>query len=92
MKGIKTGGRQAGTPNKYVKELRANVQLLVQNNLDKLQEDLDKLKPVDRVKAVTELAKFVLPTLKAVGLEVGEGLPQIILNLGEGLKPEDDAN
>lgn len=92
MKGIKTGGRQAGTPNKDVKELRANVQLLVQNNLDKLQEDLDKLKPVDRVKAVTELAKFVLPTLKAVGLEVGEGLPQIILNLGEGLKPEDDAN
>lgn len=90
MKGLKTGGRKAGTPNKDVKELTQNVQLLVENNIDKLQDDLDKLKPVDRVKAITELAKFVLPTLKAVELDTAETFNPIILDLGRGVKPDDD--
>jgi hypothetical protein len=68
-KGEKTGGRIKGTPNKDAKAIRDAFQLLVETNLDKLQKDFDELKEVDRIKYTIELAKFCLPTLKAVELQ-----------------------
>lgn len=65
----KKGGRSKGTPNETTKAIRESFSLLVSNNLSKLQEDLDLMKPVDRVKAITDLAKFCVPTLKAVEIE-----------------------
>lgn len=64
-KRIKTGGRTTGTPNKVTKEIRDKFQLLVEDNIDKLQKDMDNLEPKDRIKVLIELSKFVLPTLKA---------------------------
>jgi hypothetical protein len=40
--------------------------MLVENNLTTLEADLLLLRPADRVKLTIELAKFCLPTLKAV--------------------------
>lgn len=59
-------GRPAGSPNKITAEIRNAFQLLVSNNIDTLQADLDSMKPTERVKAMLELMKFVLPTLRAV--------------------------
>jgi hypothetical protein len=64
--GQKFGGRKVGTTNKDKTNVRAKFQLLVENNIDTLQSDLDSLKPFDRVKAIIDLSKFVLPTLKAI--------------------------
>jgi hypothetical protein len=44
--------------------------MLVQNNLDTLDADLKALTPKDRVKAITDLCKFIVPTLKQVDAEV----------------------
>ena len=72
-KGQKTGGRTKGTLNKTTAEIRERYQILINSNLDLLDDDLKSLEPVQRIKAVIDLSKFVLPTLKAIELEVGAG-------------------
>ena len=62
-------GRPKGSPNKKLPEVRVAFKDLVQNNLEKLQNDLEQLSPRDRIRVIIELAKFVIPTLKAVELE-----------------------
>ena len=76
-KGIKTGGRTKGALNKSTTEIRERFTLLLENNFDKLQSDIDQLEPKDRIKTVLELAKFVLPTLKAMELTATNGSQQI---------------
>lgn len=63
--GQKFGGRKKGTRNKLTSEIRERFRILVDNNLDRLQEDLDSLEPKDRTRMIVELSKFILPTLKA---------------------------
>jgi hypothetical protein len=70
--GQKFGGRQKGTPNKDTSEIRKKFQSLVEDNLEVLQADLNKLKPFERVKLIIELGKFVLPTLKAIEVQTEE--------------------
>jgi hypothetical protein len=64
--GQKFGGRTKGTTNKNTADLRANFQLLVESNINTLDEDIKALKPLERLKIIIDLAKFVVPTLKAV--------------------------
>ena len=71
-KGIKTGGRTAGAVNKNTAEIREHFQNLVSNNLEQLNEDLKKLEPLQRLKIIIEMAKFVVPTLKATELTGSE--------------------
>lgn len=59
-------GRPKGTPNKETAQVRESFKLLVENNIDTLQTDLDSLKPIERIKVIIDLAKFVMPTLKAI--------------------------
>jgi hypothetical protein len=66
--GIKTGGRQKGTPNKTTNEIREKYQLLITESLEQLSEDIKTLEPKDRLKVIIELSKFVIPTLKATEL------------------------
>jgi hypothetical protein len=73
-KGIKTGGRTAGTPNKVTNELRLKFTLLLEDNIDKLQSDIDLLEPKERLKTLIEISKFVIPTLKATDLKINSVL------------------
>ena len=66
--GQKFGGRTKGTSNKDTAEIRNSFQLLIENNLKQLEQDLKGLEPKDRVKAILELAKFVVPLLKSTEL------------------------
>jgi predicted AAA+ superfamily ATPase len=61
MKGMKTGGRQAGTPNKATEETRELVQKFVAKNWTKIQKDYDSMEPAERLKFITSLLRFVLP-------------------------------
>ena len=63
--GQKFGGRTKGTSNKDTAEIRNSFQSLIENNLKQLEQDLKGLEPKDRVKAILELSKFVIPLLKA---------------------------
>lgn len=86
----KFGGRTKGTTNKTTAELREKFSLLLESNFDKLQKDIDLLEPKDRIKTILELAKFVVPTLRAVELstEDGNGFNTVI-SLGSGISPEE---
>lgn len=64
--GKKFGGRKKGVSNKDTVSIRDAFKLLIENNLETLQSDLKLLKPNERIKAITELSKFCVPTLKAV--------------------------
>ena len=59
-------GRPKNSKNVISETARSSFNLLLKNNLEKLQSDLDSLEPKDRVNAVINIAKFILPTLKAV--------------------------
>lgn len=61
-------GKPKGANNKVTQAVRIKFQELLDNNLDKIQSDLDQLEPKDRVKLLLDLAKFVIPQLKAVEL------------------------
>lgn len=67
-RGIKTGGRTKGAVNKTTTEIREHFQNLVADNLEQLNDDLKSLEPLQRLKMVIEISKFVVPTLKATEL------------------------
>ena len=84
---IKTGGRKAGTPNKITKDLREKFKLIVEDNLNKLQNDIEQLEPKDRIKVIIDLSKFVLPTLRATDIKTNtDNFTPTIINLGNGIK------
>jgi len=90
--GIKTGGRTAGALNKTTTEIREHYQNLVSNNLEQLDSDLKSLEPLQRLKMIIELSKFVVPTLKATELTTTGteyGFNPIVINLGSGLSPDE---
>ncbi|MCC4230033.1 hypothetical protein [Zunongwangia profunda] len=64
---------RAGKKNKTTQETRERFKTLLDANFDKIQEDLEQLAPDQRIKALLDLAKFVLPTLRSTELKAGEG-------------------
>lgn len=79
-----------GTPNRATNEIRESLKQLLETNLATLQGDITALEPKDRVKVLLELAKFVIPTLKATELTTKEDFKTIeikILDLGNGTDP-----
>lgn len=68
----KTGnpnGRPKGKQNKTTTELKEAINLIVSNNIDKLQSDLDKLEPKDRLVFIEKLFKYSIPPLQAEPIE-----------------------
>lgn len=65
-KGQKLGGRKKGTPNKATVSIRDSFKKLIENNLEQLEADLLELKASERIRAIVELSKFCVPTLKSV--------------------------
>ena len=62
-------GRPKGSVNKSSNEIRETFQLLLENNLEKLQEDLNELEPKDRVKLLLNLSNYILPKLRSIDLQ-----------------------
>lgn len=60
-KGIKTGGRQKGTPNRTTKETREALKQIIDNELDNLPKLMEAMKPYQRADVITKLIQYVLP-------------------------------
>ena len=43
--------------------------MLLENNIDSVQNDLHEMQPRDRVNALLQFMKFVIPTQKAIELD-----------------------
>lgn len=84
----KYGGRQKSGAKKTTAEIRNHYQTLISSNLEKLQSDLESLEPLQRLKIVIELSKFVIPQLKATDLLIETEPATNIINLGSGISPE----
>ncbi|MDF0706609.1 hypothetical protein [Flagellimonas okinawensis] len=61
--GKKFGGRRKGTPNKKTEALRARVENLIDDNWDKIQNDLKELSGKERVDTIVKLLEYSLPKL-----------------------------
>lgn len=70
--GNSAGGRTHGARNKVTQEVRERFLYLIQNSMDQLEKDLKSLEPQERIRAITDLAKIVLPSLKAIEIETPE--------------------
>ena len=87
-------GTRKGVPNKSTNEVRRAFQLLVENNLPKMQKDLDSLEPKDRIKFMLDMAKFILPQLQSISIDdlreqEAQGFNVLTINLKNG---SDDSN
>ena len=87
-------GTRKGVPNKTTNEVRKAFQLLVENNLPKMQKDLDSLEPKDRIKFMLDMAKFILPQLQSISIDdlreqEAQGFNVLTINLKNG---SDDSN
>ena len=83
-----------GVPNRTTNEVRKAFQLLVENNLPKMQKDLDSLEPKDRIKFMLDMAKFILPQLQSISIDdlreqEAQGFNVLTINLKNG---SDDSN
>ena len=67
MKGIKTGGRIAGTPNKITKELRKTLKGIIANELERLPQTLDELPGKERLELLIKLLPFCMPKVESIG-------------------------
>jgi hypothetical protein len=67
--GFKSGGRSIGTPNKLTTDFRQMFSDLLYANFDTLQADLSALEPKDRIRALIDISKFVVPTIKAIEIK-----------------------
>ena len=82
-KGNKLGGRKPGSKNKTTEEIRSKFSELLENNLETIQKDLDKLEPEERLKIILSLSKFVLPTLKTTELKGNKDQPTIVIDFSD---------
>lgn len=62
-------GRKVGSKNKSSELLRQSILTLVSNNMESLQSDLDVITPHERIRALIDLTKYVLPTLKTTEIK-----------------------
>jgi hypothetical protein len=78
-------GRPKNAPNKVTGAVKEAFALLLEGNLELLQDDIDQLKPYERIKVILELANYVIPKLRATDLQIAEQEPYkpIILDMSQ---------
>lgn len=62
-------GRPLGVQNKVTTSLKDRVNLLIENNFDKLQADLNTVEPKDRLNIMLKLMEYVLPKQKETKID-----------------------
>ena len=86
-------GRPKGSVGKSNNKIRETFQLLLSNNLEKLQEDLNELEPKDRIKLLLDLSNYILPKLRSIDLQSDiEETITIDFNESVGWNKTDDEN
>jgi hypothetical protein len=62
-------GRPKGSSNMSTEIVKKNVALLLENNIQLVRQDLDRMQPRDRVNALLQFMKFLIPTQKAIEVD-----------------------
>lgn len=69
-KGLKTGGREQGTPNKTTSDLRDRISNFLNENWEQVEKDFKVLEPEKRVILFEKLMQFVVPRLQNITIPV----------------------
>lgn len=88
MKGFKTGGRAAGTPNKTTKEMR---DLITDLSYKYLASDLESLEPRERAVILTRLLSYVVPRPGVEDSEEAEYIQPLVIVKTEYIDEEHKA-
>jgi len=62
-------GRKLGSKNKANQTIKDSFLSLVENNLQQLDKDIKSLTAKDRIRAIIELSKFLIPTIKQIDID-----------------------
>lgn len=57
-------------PNKVSMKVKESIVTFLENNMEKIQEDFDKMKPRERLMFIAEVLPYATPKLSAVQSEV----------------------
>lgn len=87
-KGLKTGGREQGTPNKLTFDLRERISDFLNDNWEQVEKDFKDLEPEKRVLLFEKLLQYTLPRMQATQLTVKDPLPLIKGITFEPVDPE----
>ena len=85
--GKNNSGRPKGSVNKSSNEIRDTFQNLLNNNLEKIQDDLNELEPKDRIQMLLSLANYILPKLRSTEY-IGEQ-QEITIDFSESINKVD---
>ncbi len=62
-------GRPVGAKGRAKADLLERITTILDENLEKIQEDIESMEPNERVKALTALLNYALPKRQAVNVE-----------------------
>lgn len=74
-------GRPPGSKNKAPKEIRETFLEFLGENLKGMQASFEKLEPREQFDVLLKMAKYVLPTLKAIEIEAPEPRPINVIDI-----------
>lgn len=69
FKGHRLNGRKKGSVNRSNAEIKERFKMLVDDHLDNLNDDLQSLDAKDRINAILQLAKYVLPQMRSIAVK-----------------------
>ena len=87
--GKNNSGRPKGSVNKSNNKIRETFQLLLENNIEKIQDDLNELEPKDRIKLLLDLSNFIIPKMKSVDLKADKK-ETILIDFSEDISFEEN--
>jgi hypothetical protein len=79
--GKKTGGRQAGTPNKVTARLRDKIETFLSVSWKDIADDFKELEPKDRIALYERLLQYAIP--RQNNINVTSQLQAMLSNLDE---------
>ena len=79
MKGKKTGGRTAGTPNKIAVDLKEALKAILENEIELLPQLLSEMKADKRAEIISKLLPFILPKNTNLVAEIQDPITSIRL-------------
>ncbi|EEX17265.1 hypothetical protein [Prevotella veroralis] len=69
MRGLKTGGRKKGTPNKITSNLKEFIKGVIDENRTQIISDMRDLDPYQRLLFIERLISYVLPKQASVDVQ-----------------------
>ena len=69
---IKVAGRGKGTPNKLTVDLRTYLKNILDDNIERVKEDLDSLDPKDRLIIFEKFLQYIIPRKKEEEITISE--------------------